>query len=292
MENVNIKLVEWFDQHFYKVCYKPIDTEGNEGEEIIEYIPSVTTKLGIIEKPFLATWRGDVGNREADLRMIEAQDRGSRIHAAWEVYTQGGAVIFNDYKRPVYTQQEVVDIENKFGQVYVLRNQGEMYEMTKLQKFLEMLKPITTISETTIYDLENKDAGTADNLFNVAEGDYLFGTKPIHLIPGWYVSDLKTGKSQGQVKKQMAAYARIVKSMGIIEPVGCLSIWTGAKNKGGIAGLSVDVMFEEDIAYEYAGYRLTADLWQRESGNLKPKVFDLPSIIFKEDLANDTKGEK
>ena len=285
MDKINVKMVEFFDQHFYKCVYTPTDDEGNpKDEEITEYIPSVTSKLQIIEKPFLATWRGDIGNREADLRMVESQDRGSRLHLAWQVFTQGGAVVFNDYKKPAYTQQEIVDLEAKFSHIAILRNQGEMYDMMKLQKFLDIIKPTNTFSEMTVYDLVNKDAGTVDNLFEIAEGNYaISGVKPIHLIAGWYVYDLKTGKSAGDTARmQASAYARIVKSMGTIEPIGCIIGHTGATTKGGIAGFSADVFFEEEIAEEYQSYRLAADLWLRKNGNKKPVVMEIPTLIFKE----------
>ena len=80
----SVKVIEYFDQRFYKMSFlDPLD-----------YFPSVTTKLGIIDKPFLARWRGDIGNREADYRVRDAQEKGSNIHNGWFVMTQGGAVVY------------------------------------------------------------------------------------------------------------------------------------------------------------------------------------------------------
>jgi hypothetical protein len=42
--------------------------------------PSVTTVLGVINKPWLNEWRGDLGNEEADRVSGEAADTGSDFH--------------------------------------------------------------------------------------------------------------------------------------------------------------------------------------------------------------------
>jgi hypothetical protein len=43
--------------------------------------PRVSSILAVINKPFLATWRGKVGNAEADRIAREATDLGTRVHA-------------------------------------------------------------------------------------------------------------------------------------------------------------------------------------------------------------------
>jgi len=43
--------------------------------------PRVSSILAVINKPFLATWRGKVGNTEADRIAREATDLGTRVHA-------------------------------------------------------------------------------------------------------------------------------------------------------------------------------------------------------------------
>ncbi len=47
-------------------------------------LPSVTTILGVIRKPALEHWRGDLGNAEADRQMNEAGDKGSLVHKLCE----------------------------------------------------------------------------------------------------------------------------------------------------------------------------------------------------------------
>ena len=43
-------------------------------------VPSVTTVLSIIRRPFLERWRGRLGNEEADRIRDEAADLGQRLH--------------------------------------------------------------------------------------------------------------------------------------------------------------------------------------------------------------------
>lgn len=51
--------------------------------------PSVTTILGVIRKPFLEHWRGELGNIEADLQMHEAGGLGTTVHDLCEAVNKG-----------------------------------------------------------------------------------------------------------------------------------------------------------------------------------------------------------
>ena len=170
METIKeIKMVEWFDQHWYKINYM-----NESDKEVIDYLPSVTTKLRVVAKPFLAYWRGDIGNREADMRVFEASERGIRIHHAWYTMTTGGAVIYQPVQRPNYTQSDIDNLTSEYaGNLAIVRYQDEMYDLFKLSKWLEIVKPKIIASELINYSLKNKDAGTADNLFFIEEGEYL-----------------------------------------------------------------------------------------------------------------------
>ena len=95
---MEIKQVSYFDEHWYRF-------ETNSG---VIFLPSVTTKLGVVNKSFLARWRGDIGNREADMRLFEGQERGSRLHRAFETFCKGGTVVFNPQRYPTYTKEEIV----------------------------------------------------------------------------------------------------------------------------------------------------------------------------------------
>lgn len=45
-----------------------------------QIMPSVTTVLGVIRRPYLERWRGELGNVEADRRLNEAGTLGANIH--------------------------------------------------------------------------------------------------------------------------------------------------------------------------------------------------------------------
>ena len=273
---MEIKLVEWFNEHWYKII-----TETDDKPETI-YIPSVTTKLGIIAKPFLAKWRGDVGNREADLRVFEAQQKGIRTHHGWYTLTTGGKVAYQPFQRPNYTEQEMAGmLEETAGNLAVVRYQDEMYDLWKLQRWLEIVKPEIVGSEIITYSLENKDAGTADNLMRLNAGKYsINGSKPLELPEGLYVVDLKTGASVDESAfMQTACYANNIKEMGLGECVGTLILHTGAKTRSAIEGLSTLYRSKEQMAEDYQTYRLASALWERKNADAKPDLFEFPALL-------------
>lgn len=274
-DEVKIKQVEWFDSRWYKL-------EVAKGE--VRWIPSVTTKLGITDKPFLARWRGDIGNREADMRLFEAQNRGSRIHAAFDVYQKGGVIIYNPWQRPNYTPEELEEIKKKNTLWFVVQYQDEMHDLLKLSKFHEIVKPEIIMTEGTVYSLEDNDAGTVDALYKIQGGSYLVnGSKPLKLESGVYVVDLKTGSVVDKnAYRQTAAYVKCILRMKIANPIGTIILHTQSKNKAGIEGLGVLVHTQEEVAQDLREYRLISDLWMVEHGQDTPRVFEFPSIIQKE----------
>src|SRR6185436_11915245 len=127
-----VSMVEYFNDHWYKMNFL----------DPVEYFPSTTTKLGVIDKPGLARWRGEVGNREADFKMKEGQEKGSTIHNAWFVVCQGGAVIYQNKKRPEFTQFEIDKFySDHAGNIAVIQDQDEQVDVWKLLKWDEVLKP-------------------------------------------------------------------------------------------------------------------------------------------------------
>lgn len=272
-------LVEFFNDHWYKVTV----------DEVVHYLPSVTTKLGIIDKPFLAQWRGDLGNREADLRMHEAADRGKRIHWAYETALKGGAVIYDPWNKPVYDEKSIADLKEQYkDKVCILRTQDEMWQMTKLQKQFQALHPFVIGVEEKVFDIVNKDAGTIDNVLYIEEGDYLVcGSKPIHLAAGIYINDLKTGKVINEnTWLQLAAYSFMYEQRHEMKIAGALITHTAATIKGGISGLKTlfrnrQTLLEKD----YPDYRHASALWEREHADDRPDTFEFPAFI------QFTKGE-
>ena len=277
MNNIKMKSIDWFDDRFYKVCYENIAKLN-----IIDYFASVTTKIGALAKHWLPMWYGDLGTREAQQRMTEAADRGSRIHWAWYTLTTGGVVIYDPPKTPIYTVEEKLNLIKRYNNAYYeIKNQDEMWQVMKLHELLKRLNPLDVMSEMKVYDIENRDAGTADNLFKIKAGSYeVNGSKPLVLKEGAYIHDLKTGKVVNDTSKmQVAAYGKMASKMTGVEIIGGLISHTHSKNKSGIEGLSVIHITKEEMESYYQDYRDIARVWERNFGNLKPTIRDIPGMI-------------
>jgi hypothetical protein len=268
-----VKLVEWFDDHWYKIVI---------GEKT-DYFPSTSTKLRVVGKPFLAKWRGDIGNREADMRMFEAGERGTRIHHAWYTLTTGGAVIFNPWQRPNYLQEDILKLQDEnCGNVAVIQYQDEMIDIWKLQRWVEIVKPKFLGSEMTVYSLKNREAGTMDNLMEIQPGEYAInGKTPLKLDGGIYVLDLKTGNNvDDDAYMQTADYAYCKEEMNPeIKIAGTIILHTGSQVRTGIEGLATLVHNREEIDKDYQDFRHAAALWERKNASAKPKVFEFPSLL-------------
>ena len=301
-----VKMVQWFDDHFYKInysqaqcpsckkprpvyyipkdaqcaCIEPMPTAVDL--EIVDYLPSVTTKLGAVAKPFLTMWYGDLGTREAQLRKMEAAERGSRIHYAWQMYTQGGIVVFNDERRPVYTYQQLQEMDKQYeGRMAVLRSQDEMYDMTKLEKFYAAIKPQEMLAEHTLHSLSGRDAGTCDNVFSIEGGLYkIAGSQLLELPKGRFIFDLKTGKQIGRdARMQVSRYAKMHEEMGLGPITGALIGHTQATTRTAIEGFTTIYIPRDQIEVLNDDYQHVAHMWNREFGTMKPTVFDIPTII-------------
>ena len=312
-----VKMVQWFDDHFYKIqyhqdqcpaCKKPkavyylpasavcacedpahlgMSRQGNLlpspiDTEITDYFPSVTTKLGAIAKPFLTMWYGDIGTREAQLRKMEAAERGSRTHHAWETFTQGGLVLWQDERRPQYTWQQIQAFEAQYeGKVAILYTQEEMYDMTKLEKFYAAIKPVNLVTERTLYSLQGRDAGTCDNAFDITGGLYkVAGSALLELPKGRYIFDLKTGKYVGkEAKMQVSRYAKMHEEMGLGPITGALIGHTQANTRSGIEEFQTIYVSRDEIESFNDDYKHVAHMWDREFGSRKPKIFEIPTMI-------------
>ena len=274
MEN-KVALVEYFNQRFYKMNFL----------DPVEYFPSVTTKLGIVDKPFLARWRGDLGNRECDLRVKESQERGSNIHYGWFLMNTGGAVLYQHKYRPSKTSEEIAELQALYkGKLLITRDQDEHVDLLKLKTWSEAVKPLMLSSEEIVYSLVHKEAGTLDNLMQIEEGDYAInGAKPLHLKAGLYVVDLKTGNVVDDTAfMQISAYMNMLEEMKSVEAgqiVGGLILHTGAKTRGGIRGLATILRTREELDQDNLDYRHASALWLRKHRDDKPDVFEFPELI-------------
>jgi len=273
---MKVESIDFFDDRFYKITYE------KDKKEVVDYFASVTTKLGALAKPFLTRWYGDLGTREAKLRAMEAADRGSRVHYGWQIYLLKGAVIYNNNKNPSYTSQQIneIDKENE-GKTAILYSQEEMLSMYKMQQWDKIVNPKLMATEKTLYSMKYRDAGTADTIFEIKEGEYLVnGNKPLRIKGGNYIHDLKTGKSIGNDSKmQVSCYLKMAEEMGIAKFEGALITHTQAKIKTGIAGLATILLTREDVEKYYNDYRNIASVWDSQFGTLKPKIFKIPTLI-------------
>lgn len=264
--------VEFFDDRWYKRLKK---------DGTVDYYPSVTTKLGIVDKPFLARWRGDIGNREADIRVAEAQDRGSRIHHAWYTINQGGVALFQPPQRPNFVPETIdaLKLEHN-GLVAIVTKQDEMYDLWKLKRMKELMPFEILHGELTVYSDKYREAGTVDNVIKVAAGTYMVnGKAPLMVKGGIYIADLKTGKGIGQAAKQMAAYASMIEETQDIKVQGTMTFHTGASTKGTIPGLAVHVREGDQWREDFEAFREISKVWEREHADDRPDVFDFPALI-------------
>lgn len=265
-------LIEYFNSHYYRVT--------EEGKT--RFIPSVTTKLGIVDKPNLARWRGDLGNREADFRMYEAAERGKRIHWAYATALKGGAVVYDPWQNPVYTEEGLAELKKEHSNVVILRTQEEQWDICKLAEQFKRLDPEVLGVEQTVYDLDANDAGTIDNVLAILEGNYMIsGSRPLHIPGGIYINDLKTGKYVDEnVWLQLAPYAVMYERRFGIHVAGALVTHTGASIKTGIPGLKTLLRERETLfGKDYDDYRHAAKLWERNHLGEEPESFQFPSLI-------------
>lgn len=268
-----IVLVEWFDDHWYKVV-----KEGTT-----HWCASVTTKLGIIDKPGLARWRGDIGNREADLRMHSQGDRGKRIHWAWATALEGGAVIYDPWQNPVYTPETIAELTKKYnGKVAVIRTQDEMFQIDKLRRQYAILKPKVLAVEVKVYDLTSKTAGTIDSVFELETGMYMVnGAKQVPINKGIWIGDLKSGNWLGdEANYQTGKYLEMYERMFDVKCAGTIITHTAASTKKGIPGLGTYIrtreqVFDEDIPM----FNKIAAVWDAQHKDDQPETFQFPSVI-------------
>ena len=267
---MKVKMIKWFDDQFYKIIKEDMSED---------FISSVTTKLGIFMDRGLIRWRGEVGNEAADRKMYDAAHRGSRIHYAWDVMTRKGCVVYNPPERSEYTEKEIKELKAKYNEVYILQDQYEMFDVCKLKKWHEALNPEVIKSESIVYSLKNRDAGTVDKIIKVKEGDYhLGGSKSVHLKAGIYIVDLKTGKQIGKAWMQLAAYCACYKEMTGEKIAGAMVVHTGSTTKTGIRGLSTHVRFANQLRDDYKDYRAIATVYERTM-NEKPRQDEFEAIV-------------
>lgn len=260
---MTVKLIEYFNEHWYKV----------ETKDGFDMYPSVTTKLSIVAKPELARWRGDVGNDRADQIMRESQDKGSTIHHAWDLYSRGETIGYYNFKSD----------EKPDDCAFCIHNQEWYLDFIKLHAFVKITGLSVLESEKTVFSIQNKEAGTLDNVLRFEFKEYEGISNKKISLGGLYISDLKTGKSiDDSYWMQIAAYSHMYYEMGLNKIHGRLSggmiLHTASTTRTGIEGFAVHVKPVKELIRYYRTYRIVSDLWNKKN-KTKPKNLTFPEKV-------------
>lgn len=253
--------IEYFDDRFYKLISISAATtkfikekHGIDASKNPIYLPSSTTLLGLIVRPYLLGWYGDVGTDTAKYRSEKAKQLGSHIHELAKTLFEGGKLLASDFKQEAWVQ------------VY------------RIQQWFESFKPEIVWTEHTVYSLEHFYAGTLDLCIELKGGKYDTGyDKPIELPQGKYILDLKTGKSIDRLYYyQLASYKVAHEEMTGDKIVGTLILHTQADTKRGWKIIYRNI---KEIETDFEMFTSIARVWKVENKDLTPKVFELPGEI-------------
>lgn len=270
-----IMRVEIFDDRAYRI-------EIPEGRFDIA---SVTTKLGIENKPFLYRYYAELGWDEARKKLQQSQERGVRVHYAWFIYVTGGAVIYNPWQNPIYSEDQIEEFKKAHdGRVSILTDQWEMVAVWKLQRFFEAVKPQILQAETTVYDIKRGIAGTLDNSFLIEKGTYpVNGARGLEIKEtGIYLADLKTGNQVSESAwAQLAAYTEAYESMGLGQVKGALVLHTSAQTKKSIEGFSTELKTRDELRPHFEIFKHLAAVWDARNPGFAPMAFEFPSLIVR-----------
>lgn len=276
--DIQVRLVEWFDDHFYKVQVEV------DGEPQVHWLRSVTSYLRASPKPYLAEWRGNVGNDEANKRFWEAGEKGTRIHNACCMYTEGGVVVYQPWGRPNYTEEEIKLVaERHNGKICILHDQDELWQVWKFRRWLEETGAVILEREFVVYSIDINCAGTIDYIIALAAGEYnINGATPLIIEQsGRYIVDLKSSKNiDDDYHLQTAAYQTLYEAM-TGEPVeGRIIIHTNAlKTKKGIEGLATHVRDANTLSSDWFSFLQVKGIYERKFSTSKPRIFDMPSLL-------------
>ena len=252
-----VEQVEWFDDRFYKI-------KNPDGSE--DFFPSVTTALGIIEKPWLKNWYGDLGTETAQYRSKLAKEKGSRIH------------------------QGIYDLLHRGYCSETGYPQEEYFQIYNFYQFFMSLYPKVLLNEVTVFSRSERTAGTLDMLIEIEDGEYDIGyAKKENLLKGKYVIDVKTGNFDKAYHYQTAAYANMLVELGQadhIQGTGILLTKSDTKK-----GWKLILRSHEEMQTDYKCYLAALELY-RANGEDKPRVFSMPKELVIEEIFKSFTPEK
>lgn len=249
---VKVDRIEWFDDRFYRI---------EEGKSV-EFYESVTSFLGIINKPFLSRWRGDIGNDEADRRSNYAKWRGSRIHETINILLNEG---------------EFSNARQENGRHKL--EQDEWIQVLRFIDWVNIFSPQFLGTEVIVFSREYKTAGTLDFPCMIEKGEYKTGKTTKVEIPesGLYIGDLKTGKGvEDSHHLQTSHYADQYNVMKLGKPVGTFILHTNTDSQ---AGWKMHVRTREEMNQDFQDSLHALKLYRRLNPNKTPKVFDMPITV-------------
>lgn len=278
---VGVKQISYFDDRYYRLVLY---------DNSIVFLPSVTTVLRAVPKPYLATWRGNIGNQEADRVMAIAMDRGSRVHHACYVFATGGGVIYDPHesKGMADLNEAARSLRKQFtaaGREYVtVIDQEEMMMALRFQRWMDAVKPEVRGAELGLYSLELGVAGTLDYVHMIESGSYQIASKPIKLEKtGLYIQDLKTGSEDQSYWMQLAAYAKMYELSTGAHVEGALITYLDTQTQTGIQGTKTIYKHWEELQPELDDFMNVKRMWSRVFGSQSPKVFDFPNLLYHAD---------
>ncbi len=255
IDGTNVTRMDTRDGRFYEV----VDNDG-----VIKHYPSVTTVLKAFPSDYLAQWRGNVGNEEADRVFKEAGERGTFIHKSFEDLLTGTAFHYREI--PAGQRGFVIDDQTLFIQLY------------RLAEFMRLVNPIVLASEQIVYNHEYEFAGTIDMLLDIEDGQYAInGRNPVYLPKGVYLVDIKTANSIHQTHHwQLGAYAHCLTAFGYIIK-GTIILHTRSLNKGGIEGFGAKLRSQNEWKEDFYNFLKVKSVF--DINPKKPQIFNIPITI-------------
>jgi len=297
-----------YDERGRRVTFEPVEYFDDRGYWIIDdkgkrraFYPSSTTILGASPNPYRATWRGNIGNREADRRLAEAQERGRRVHYACEVILQGGGVVYEPEftRKENFSAAEIKKLHHYHGEYFLSLSDQNQYLMAyRWLQWVKIVKPRLLAVEATVYSDVYQVAGTLDVFVEVDPGTYFINAgKPI-TIPrkGRIIIDFKTGQPNDDHIMQLASYYKMVLEQVHAqnnEPeddlLGGMLVYLNSKTTRGIAGLTTQFITAEELEKDFLDFEAVHIVWKRKNPNFNPVLMQFPPYISLFPLATKPK---
>jgi hypothetical protein len=289
---VDVELLELYDRHIYWLTMA-------SGERVA--LPSVTTQLSALSNDFIPRLRGDIGNREADMRMNEAANSGKRIHYAAYTYATGGVVLY-DYPVEVNVNKEHKErIEKIIEQCkvqgvryYLLYDQEEYMKFRKYKTWMDIVNPIVHHAEVTVGSISELAAGTIDAIIEIKETkDHydIAGAKKVNIPAGYYIFDLKNGfYDKVSAQCQTAEYMVLAEKNLGISFSGTIICHTKAMTGGKYPGLTT-YLTHRDEALKYAEhFKYIQKTWLLQNPNWEPEVELFEPVSMRKEVESALMG--